>query len=1160
MDWNDILSHLTVSRLSKLALNAGLAGMSRRRKSQLVTALHGELDDALKEEALSLFTGVELQQLVLGLGIPVVGTRKQQLVTMVMAHDEEDQELELSEHDFMIPDRSRLDLPQGHNVHTNVEVVPVRPGAADSAVLFEVQALLRRPTLSRAIIVARDCNSSVLCRLLGEGLDDLIESAVRWRASTRDDRALITVILDGEHHGLGDGDAGKTLVSLAMRLRGRLEVRLAPSGQQLRASVLAFEESRRHGPYCTAFVGASSTQEAVPKPPVEANVRVAGPLESLGNATSLVKEWVAHLARDSRSLTDKQLAALPSLDRALRKLDYKLDFDTAHELRLKYLAEQLCRRGRWASPMFDSTVLEEPPTHQHVAVARAAEPWRDGCLLFDENGLGKTIEAGLILSRELRRRRVYASSDSVERRRALIVAPTSMHNHWREELAGKFGLEAEVASAYRFGADELSSWHAGEAQIVICGPGAAAAHWEDMQGFEILLVDEAHLYDEDVLAAISGIRAAAELCIVASGTPVQDDISDVLLLAELAMPAEAWDSFASIGDHELFGEELRQVSTRARRAPLLKAGRLAAREMVDKFYDLEDDEADAYVALREMRFDYLRRGGHERASAFLALEQTFLSSLAAFHATACRLIGDGPRDDADLLPRVAGDRSFAFFRASSYFRRRLRRVRELLAHRCRPEAGINAKEAALLEILSQNKHRPVVVFTSYRATQQRIVAVLERAKLRGVIEPMDGESSLRERFGTLARFQQQTGEARKGDSPSGVLICTDKAVEELGLQRTAGVLVNYDLPWNPQQIERRIARLHRWGQSDRVQVFNVAARNPKAKGWTMDNRVLQASRGLFGMAEADVRANDALFEVEPSMLAARLASDDAGELSLIAEPDSDVVAQLDDLFVGGPDPMLLAAVETAQMHDRRYRQQLAEFWSHVAPGQERLAGVCGDLFSRLQLGLLQGSVGVLCAPDRDVASCSTFHVAVGLRLLFESARHEAGGEPMDDDWLVEDEVPYLWAVSPEGQLVDWSEFLMSGGLVEVPRNRAAKLVGREVLDYLVAEKRAIETRDLDAVPFAAWRRKAPAGVDDKLAIAGQQAEALASARLVELQNAWDLAKAQRLARLERRRAGVEGVVNESVLADIDAACDTAREGRVKLRHQILGTQLFLILH
>jgi hypothetical protein len=810
MDWKRILGELTVSRLSKLAANAGMVGTSRMRKAQMVSALYSELDDALKHEALLLLTGVELGELVRELGVTLVSTRKQQLITVVLAHDEEEQELELSEHDFMLPDRLRLDLPQGHNVETDVEVLPCRPGGANETLFFEVQELLRRSTLSRAVIVAPRADASLLARLLSDGLDDLIESAARWRPATRDDRPLISVVLDGDAHGLADSDAGKTLVSLATRLRGRVEIRLAPKGHRLHAKVLAFQERRAHGTFFTAIVGAAQLPLAERTgDSIDANVRLAGPLESLGNAASLVKEWITHLVRDARSLTPRQLAELPTLSSVLCKVDYKQDLDTAHEIKLKHLAELLCRRGRFSTPMFDPIALEEPPKHQQRALARASEPWRRGSLLLDENGLGKTVEAGMILSRELRRRRVFASSDSAERRRALIVAPTSLHSHWREELTGKFGLEVEVVNMTAQPGDDMSSWQGSSSQIVVCGPEVAYANWEDMAGdFEILLVDEAHLYDDEVLGALMSIRIAAEQCIVASGTPAQHDISDVLSLASLAMPDNAWGSFASMaGSDEVLGRELRRAATRSYRRDV----KLPKREMVDKFYDLEDDEAAAYLELRAMRFDYLKRGNHEKASAFTALEQTLLSSPQAFHATACRLIGDGPRDDADLLPRVVGDRSFAFFRKSSYFRRRLRVVRELLAHRSRPGSLMSAKEAALLEILSHHRQQPVVVFTRYRATQQRIVSMLERAKLSQLIEQLDGESSLRERQRMLARFRAKAAEARKLDGPSGVLICTDQSVEELGFQRTASALVNYDLPWNPQDVERRIARLQRWG-------------------------------------------------------------------------------------------------------------------------------------------------------------------------------------------------------------------------------------------------------------------------------------------------------------------------------------------------------------
>ena len=117
--------------------------MSRKRKAELVEALAAIMDEALKYEALSLLKGAELLSLVdsLGLKRSGVGTRKPQLIQLLLSHDDDDQELVLSVHDFMLPDRQRLDLPHVNVEDKVVEMVPSRPTGAELTLFFEVQAL-----------------------------------------------------------------------------------------------------------------------------------------------------------------------------------------------------------------------------------------------------------------------------------------------------------------------------------------------------------------------------------------------------------------------------------------------------------------------------------------------------------------------------------------------------------------------------------------------------------------------------------------------------------------------------------------------------------------------------------------------------------------------------------------------------------------------------------------------------------------------------------------------------------------------------------------------------------------------------------------------------------------------------------------------------------
>lgn len=1164
MDWAAILSEISAERLARLATSAGVQRASTAKKS-LVRALLQHLDDALKVEALGLLRVERLRDLAKTLRPNTAAARKHELINVLIASERDEDEVHLSELDFLVPDRGRHDIPEGHNVDTAIEVLPCRPTGrvmdADVSLALEVQQLLRRPALRRAVIVVPTASSTLIDRLVIGNLDDLIESVVRHLDGRRDTRAPLTFVLDGACHGLSDSRSGKALVAIAQALRGVVEVRLTSSKHRLQAQLLSFEEERPEGLFITAVIGGGALPLADTEDLrlIEANMRIAGPLAAANPPCSLVKEWVSHIMRDARSLTAGQLRELTADPRVLRKVKYKRDFDTAHELALKHLAEHICRRGRFSSPLFDPTVLEPPPRHQHVGVCLAAQPYRQGVLLLDDAGLGKTVEAGLILSRELRRGRVLSASGATDRRRALVVAPTSLHGHWREELTAKLGLEVRIFDPVE------AAERIGQAQVLVCGPAMLRKSWEDLQGADVLVVDEPLLFGEDTIAAIRALRKRVDLCVVASSAPAFDDSADLLGLADLACPDDHFDELGDLlgDDHALaqLGEELKRTCARTRRDQVEATAAPAERRSDDKSYDLEPAEIDAYTEIRRMRTDYLSRGDHEHAGAFEALERAFLSSLQAFGAAANRiLVEEIASADSDLFVLDPGDDTLSLMRKSAYFKRRLRSLRDGLGMRLRPSAPLCAKEAALLAILAECKREPVVILTQYRATAARLSTVLERAKIKGEIELIDETSSLRERFGIVMRFQERCEKRNVADGPTGVLVCTDASAEELSLQRAARVVVHYDLPWNPQAIERRIARLARFGQHEAVRVFSLVAVHPDKAMWTMDARMAYACRELFGMAVGP--ASLALYEVEPTVLEARLTKDDQPELSLIEEPDEEVIAEV-DLWLGAASPALRPEVlDTAAANDEGMREQLTELWARVSHGRGSLAGARGYLFARLQQALLQGMVGVLCAPNRTIETCEDWHLVVGLRVLVESAKVEGGVEPWvdapDDVWLVEDEVVHLWAVSPDGELMDWAEFLLGEGLVEVTDKEAQRIVDREVLDYLLNEKRALEQRGLDAVPLSSWLESAPASVKTKLEVVAEHASAMAEVRHAEIETAWAAAKDARLVRLDARRALVEQ--DDAMLKATDAALSRAHAEDVTIRHEVLGTQLFVVAH
>jgi hypothetical protein len=281
---------------------------------------------------------------------------------------------------------------------------------------------------------------------------------------------------------------------------------------------------------------------------------------------------------------------------------------------------------------------------------------------------------------------------------------------------------------------------------------------------------------------------------------------------------------------------------------------------------------------------------------------------------------------------------------------------------------------------------------------------------------------------------------------------------------------------------------------------------------------------------------------------------------LIEDPDPAAIAELDAVFEDPPSVEINDSVELLEETERRFRSELADFWTRVASAEAELPTSRGHVFARLRLALLQGQVGVLCASGRDPGATTGFSLLLGLRVLIECAVHAEGSEPSDDEWLVDDEIVALLAVAPDGSISDFGERLLQGGLLEVPQALAARRLGPESLDYLARQKRALEQGALDGLPLAAWRREAPVRFDQRLAVAQREGERLAQERSGQIAAEWERARVARRERLEKRlEAAADNGADEAALAGLDAAIANVQRRRVSLRHDVLVTQVVALL-
>lgn len=437
----------------------------------------------------------------------------------------------------------------------------------------------------------------------------------------------------------------------------------------------------------------------------------------------------------------------------------------------------------------------EPFPYQFDAAARVLRHMQGRAILADEVGLGKTIEAGIVLS-ELRQRGLAD--------RALVLAPTGLVGQWREELERKFGLPSKVAER-RVGRAEDD----GAGPVVIASLAAArrdpmrseltAARWD------LVIADEAHRLKNARSASSTFVRAlSTTYMLLLTATPIENRLSDLFALVSLVRPgllggAAEFRRRHGRGD----GQEvrnlaslqlaLRELMVRHRRSEIsvMLPRRLAETIRITP----GSEEAGLYAAISARVREHAREAPTARLLALRAVQQLAGSSPWAAARTLGKLGWD------DLADRAAA-------------------------------IGRTAKTAGLVEMLARHLDRgeKVVVFTASRRTLDALAGPL--AELGANVAVYHGGLSRREKDDAINRFAVDAQ----------VLLSTEAAGEGRNLQ-FCHVMINFDLPWNPMQIEQRLGRIHRIGQEHDVQLTNLVTRG------TIEERLLEVLEAKINLFE-----------------------------------------------------------------------------------------------------------------------------------------------------------------------------------------------------------------------------------------------------------------------------------------------------------------------
>ncbi len=430
--------------------------------------------------------------------------------------------------------------------------------------------------------------------------------------------------------------------------------------------------------------------------------------------------------------------------------------------------------------------------HQIETALTALRDMRGRALLADEVGLGKTIEAGIIMKELILRGLV---------RSVLVLTPASLTEQWREELENKFHESFTVMETpeewQAVQTAEDGRWIASIDRAKRSNQSAALLERE----YDLLVIDEAHkLKNRSTLAwqFVNQIRKRYVLLLTA--TPIQNDLMELYSLITILAPGQL-GTVRAFRRHFLEQADARQPkNTRSLRRLLNDVMIRNRRSKVDIQFPRRQ-AAIYHLALSEPEWqlyadvtDYIRRRFRDVDSdKFLRLTLVILQ----------RELSSSPQAVAATLRKMVEDRGHG-----NAARAELQRFLALAE-----SIPIGRKLYAVKEILEKFPGK-FLIFTEYRQTLETVVRLLTEWGVSVI--GFHGGMNIEQKEAAVAAF--------RGDDPDHnvrVMISTESGAEGRNLQ-FCHQLINYDLPWNPMRVEQRIGRLHRLGQAEDVTIFNLS--------------------------------------------------------------------------------------------------------------------------------------------------------------------------------------------------------------------------------------------------------------------------------------------------------------------------------------------------
>lgn len=580
----------------------------------------------------------------------------------------------------------------------------------------------------------------------------------------------------------------------------------------------------------------------------------------------------------------------------------------------KYFAYELTRQrpsndlGKLTSSLQDAQVDLNP--HQVEAALFAFQsPLSNGAILADEVGLGKTIEAGIILSQQWAERK----------RRLLIIAPSNLRKQWNQELADKFFLPSFILETKSF-KDQLKLGNLNpfnqNDSIVICSYHFAknkAIYIEQTQ-WDLVIIDEAHRL-RNVYKASNKIGNVIKDSIqnrkkvLLTATPLQNSILELyglvsiiddFVFGDLKSFKSQYNRQLDEGNYDDLKSRLLPVCHRTLRRQVLEYINYTERRAFCEKFSPSEEEHQLY----EWVSAYLQRPklyalpNSQRQLMTLILRKLLASSSYAIYGTLDALveklqkillkhrnndlilkleldfetldeISDEWVDDEgeDVVAEIEfTDEDIEAINIEIGDLKKFRDLAQRIKTNSKAERLVVALQKAFQEIEKLGANKKALIFTESRRTQEFIYKLLEERGYQNKIVQFNGANSdsksreiyknwLEEHKGTDKITGSPTADKRAAlvdyfKEEATIMIATEAAAEGINLQ-FCSLIVNFDMPWNPQRIEQRIGRCHRYGQKHDVVVVNFLNTKNAAdqRVYQLLDQKFQLFNGVFGSSD-----------------------------------------------------------------------------------------------------------------------------------------------------------------------------------------------------------------------------------------------------------------------------------------------------------------------